>query len=507
MRRNTHRICPGETATLNAITSAENPTYQWTPTTLGSEATATTIPYTGEDVTTHADQYSVTVTDKYGCTGIGTFDVFTMPKAYINNKQYTICADNEATLSIISDDKVPTGSSTIAPYEFTYNTTYSWTIVSNTGVDGATAGTAQANFTTGTLTNTTLVTQTVVYEVIPTTTTTIEGVNATSCTGASFTITVNVKPKVTNTGAITEFDDADVIITLWYGACDTLYNVITPTYTNNILPADLTVNLSNNVSTENSGPILGRIAPGEYSIVWKLTDECGNEITYTKKYIVRYPNCGDADPNYPSEQPYTVKDVDNNVYHTVRIGCECWTASNLRTVTGAANSSVYQSSDYPNVTENEEKFGRLYSWYTAVNVPENENSATPTVSTAAESNYNYVRGICPEGWAIPNSYNLSSMVSIAGGADAVKSSSNLYWLPGAEGTDASGFGARGAGYYDPSIDRYVNLMGETYFWSYESSSSFMAKCGVITYYCPQLMIEEKLKGMGYSIRCIRRENP
>ena len=168
---------------------------------------------------------------------------------------------------------------------------------------------------------------------------------------------------------------------------------------------------------------------------------------------------------------------------------------------------MYHSSEYPNETENEDKFGRLYSWYTAVNVPENDNTAEPTVSTAAESTYPYVRGICPEGWAIPSSYNYTSMVAIAGGTDAVKSSSNLYWLPGAEGTDASGFGARGAGYYDSSIDRYVNLMGETYFWTYEHSSSYKGKCAVITYYCPQVMIEEKMKGMGFSIRCIRRENP
>lgn len=491
-------LCPGEVTTIGVITDAENPTFAWTPSSLGTGQYATTIAYTGEDVTVHTDNYSVEVTDKYGCKSHGDVDIYTTPKAYISDKTYEICTPASATFTPESTDKVPAG----IDGTFTYTTTYTWTITSNTGVTGATEGTNESNFTTGTLTNTTLSTQTVTYSVIPTTATNDGGYDATSCSGDAFTVTVEVKPSITTAGAITDFDDADIIITLWYGACDTLYDVTAPTYTNN---TDLSVILSNDQASANNGPIMGRIAPGVHEIEWKLTDECGNEVTYTKKYIVRYPNCGDADPNYT--EPYIVKDVDNFEYHTVRIGCECWTASNLRTVTGAANSSVYNSPDYPNETENEEKFGRLYSWYTAVNVPENDNSATPTVSTAAESNYNYVRGICPEGWAIPNSYNLSSMVSIAGGADAVKSSSNLYWLPGAEGTDASGFGARGAGYYDPSIDRYVNLMGETYFWSYESSSSFMAKCGVITYYCPQLMIEEKLKGMGYSIRCIRRENP
>ena len=203
--------------------------------------------------------------------------------------------------------------------------------------------------------------QTVVYSVVPTTVTTVEGTEVTSCTGDAFTVTVKVRPKVTNDGAITNFDDDDVIITLWYSACDTLYYVETPTYDNSILPADLFVTISNSASSSaNAGTLLGRIAPGEYTIVWTLTDMCGNYVTYTKKYIVRYPNCGDNDPNYT--EPYTVT-YDGYTYSTVRIGCECWTAENLRSTkysddTDIPSSNVYHSDDYPNDAENEAK-GRL----------------------------------------------------------------------------------------------------------------------------------------------------
>ena len=470
-------------------------------TTLG--ATATTIAYTAEDIYVHADHYSVKVTDKYGCEVTGEIDIYTTPKAYIANQTHTVCTPNSVTFAAATGDKIPATSTTIGTYNFTSTTTYSWTITSNTGVTGASAGTDQPNFTTGTLTNGELTTQTVVYTVVPKTTTTLGGIEASSCEGDAFTVTVNVKPTITTAGAINPFDDDDVIITLWYGACDTLYYVNAPAYTNN---TDLTDVLSNNKATVNEGTtLLGRIAPGEYTIIWTVTDECGNHVDFPKKYIVRYPNCGDADPNYT--EPYYAVDADGNVYHTVRIGCECWTASNLKTVSGAANPMVYKCNEYPNEADNEEKFGRLYTWYTAVNVAEGDNTTEPTVTTAAYSTYPYVHGLCPTGWAIPSTDNFNSMVNIAGGVNAVKSSSNLYWLPGAEGTDVSGFGARGAGYYDSSAERFMNLMGETYFWTYETSSSYGGKCAVISYYCPELLIQDKLKGMGYSIRCIRRENP
>ena len=496
-------LCPGETTKLTTNVTAEEPTYEWTPASLGDKDTTRTIAYTGEDVNVHPDTFKVKVTDKYGCEAKGEIVIYTTPKAYIANQEHTVCTPNSVTFAAATGDKIPAASTTIGTNTFTSTTTYSWTIASNTGVTGASAATDQANFTTGTLTNGELTTQTVIYSVTPTTVTSFSGSEVTSCDGDAFTVTVNVKPTIETTGAIDPFDDADVIITLWYGACDTLYYVNAPAYTNN---TDLTDVLSNNKATVNEGTtLLGRIAPGEYTIIWTVTDECGNHVDFPKKYIVRYPNCGDADPNYT--EPYYAVDADDNVYHTVRIGCECWTASNLKTVTGAPNSMVYKCNDYPNETENEEKYGRLYTWYTAVNVPEGDNTTEPTVSIAAYSTYPYVHGICPTGWAIPSTENFTSMVGIAGGVNAVKSSSDLYWLPGAEGNDASGFGARGAGYYDSSAERFMNLMGETYFWTYETSSSYGGKCAVISYYCPELLIQDKLKGMGYSIRCIRRENP
>ncbi|MBO7490842.1 MAG: hypothetical protein J6T59_00210 [Bacteroidales bacterium] len=500
-------LCPGETTTLIAATTAEEPTYKWYPNSLGTDQTATTIAYSGEDETVHGDYYTVLVTDKYGCTGTGNFTVYTTPKAYIAAKEYTICSDNAATMSPASDDKVPAGSSTINSYTFNYNTTYTWIITSNSGVDGATAGTDQANFTTGTLTNSTLETQTVVYSVIPTTTTILNfgGTNITnSCDGAPFTVTVNVKPKVTNTGAITDFDDADVIITLWYGACDTLYNVITPTYTNNILPADLVINLTNDKdNTVNQGTLLGRIAPGEYTIRWTFTDECNNSIYFDKKYIVRYPNCGEDDPNYT--EPYRVT-YDGYTYTTVRIGCECWLKENLRNQVDADGNNIAVAKVYQNDDSHLNPFGRLYTWYSAMGVTEDDNTAVPT--TAQGRLGIYTPGICPEGWAIPKDAQFEDMMTYAHNNTREASSKNqAYWLPGAAGIDPNnGFEAVGAGYYDHYADFYYNLLAETHFWtSTPSSTTYKGKCVTFTHICPEMIKEEMMKGNAISVRCVKIE--
>ena len=500
-------VCPGETTTLKVITNAEEPTYQWYPNSLGTSQTATSIAYTGEDVTTHSDYYYVVVTDKYGCSANGSFYVYTTPKAYIADKEYTICSDNGATLELTSDDKKPAGSSTISPLTFNYNTTYTWTISTpNANITGATEGTtAAANFTTGNLYNATLVTQTIVYTVTPTTATSVGGTVVSSCEGAPFTVTVNVKPKVTNDGAITDFDDADVIITLWYGACDTLYYVHTPSYINHILADDLEINLTNDkAGSVNQGTtLLGRIAPGEYTIIWTFTDECNNSIHFSKKYIVRYPNCGEDDPNYT--EPYRV-DYYGVTYHTVRIGCECWLKENLQNEKDLAGHDIEVAKVYLNDDSHLNPFGRLYSWYSAMNVPEGDNTAVP----ATDLGYlgTYVIGICPDGWAIPTVAQYDDMISYAHNNTREASSKNqAYWLPGAAGIDPNnGFEAVGAGYYDYYADSYYNLLAETHFWtSTPATTNWKGECVTFTHVCPEMLKEEMMKGNAISVRCVKYE--
>ena len=258
--------------------------------------------------------------------------------------------------------------------------------------------------------------------------------------------------------------------------------------------------LSNRVSSVNSGTILGRIAPGTYTIVWTLTDECGNPQSYTKNYIVNYPPCG---------TDLTAIDNDNNTYQTVRIGCECWTKSNLRTTTYSDGSDVafaraYSSQAYPDTTANKANFGLLYTWYSAVNVEEGNDTAEPEVKTAAGSGYPYVQGVCPEGWAIPSMAQYYNAVSTVANIDGMKSTDINKWLPEHAGTDESGFSAVGAGFYNAGLG-FESLLGKTWFWSYDQNIH-TAQSASIGYYCNEMLNEEQPKGMGFSVRCIKRDS-
>lgn len=463
---NDAELCFDETTTLTA-NGANISSYKWST---GETTDSITTPAQAVGNKT----YLVTITNISGCTATDDITITTHAAVEtVSDTTLDICTGNGFSYT-------PTTSSTTLKY--------TWTIASNEGVTGyAAQSTLTAAPIAGTnLRNSSNEILTVVYEVTP-----WEG----SCSGTPFNVTVNVKPSIEN--ATVSFYDADVNITLYYGACDTLYYVETPTYTTDY---EGTLTLSNNVSTANSGTILGRIAPGTYTIDWKLTDECGNSQIYTKNYIVNYPPCGTA---------LTAIDTDNNTYQTVRIGCECWTKSNLRTTTYSDGSDVafaraYSSQAYPDTTANKANFGLLYTWYSAVNVAEGNDTAEPEVKTASGSGYPYVQGVCPEGWAIPSMAQYYNAVSTVANIDGMKSTDINKWLPEHAGTDESGFSAVGAGFYNAGLG-FESLLGKTWFWSYDQNIH-TAQSASIGYYCTEMLNEEQPKGMGFSVRCIKREN-
>lgn len=330
-------------------------------------------------------------------------------------------------------------------------------------------------------------------------TTTPVPVHVTTICATNEDITINVisSPQPGLSATDVEFDDKNDTITLYYGVCDTLYYVNTPTYSATSSSAYSTSDfiLSNDKAGVNEGTtLLGRISGGEYTITWKLTSPCGNYIEFPKKYVVMYPPCGNG---------ITVTDADGNTYETVRIGCECWTKPNLKTKTGVKDTCYV----YQNDPVNEDKFGRLYTWYSAVGITKDGSAADIDTTTDPKSGIKYIQGICPTGWAIPTAAAYSNMVAAAGGVNNIKSSDATTWLSGHAGTDAAGFTAVGAGYHVDHDYYFYDLLGETFFWTCEGDPiTKKGTCCSITHICPELLIKTVETGMANSIRCVKRDN-
>ena len=288
------------------------------------------------------------------------------------------------------------------------------------------------------------------------------------------------------------FDDSNDTVYLYYGICDTLYDVQIPNYTTTSeYEADLIV--SNNRSSSNTGAILGALTGDtDTTITWTIEDPCGNSVSYTKHYVVLYPKCGAG---------VTVTDVDGIEYQTVRVGCECWTKTNLRTSTVSDTSFIYQNNPaYDTI------FGRLYTWYSAVGLTK-DATTDPVTTTDPTSNITYVQGVCPTGWALPTANSYITLITTAGDTKHLKLSDATTWLPTLKGTNATGFGAVGAGYYTEIQPNYYDLMGEAYFWT--SDGDLVAKkglCSSITHNCPTILLKLINMNSGLSVRCVKRSN-
>ena len=234
---------------------------------------------------------------------------------------------------------------------------------------------------------------------------------------------------------------------------------------------------------------------GVDTVTWTLRDECGNAMTTCKQLVtIQYKPCD------------TVQYM-GYVYPAVRIGHQCWLAENLRYEYGNYAS-------YNNVTDNLDKFGYLYSWYTAVGVPEGTTTVDPTFETADNGSL-YVQGICPNGWAVGSMEDFHTLELTAGSMASLKDPGTAYWLSGYEGDDpGTGFNARGGGWYNSTRSRYEDILTGFHFWRADApgistltTSTTVISC-LISYHCDQILERTSRKDDRRSVRCIRKKiNP
>jgi uncharacterized protein (TIGR02145 family) len=201
------------------------------------------------------------------------------------------------------------------------------------------------------------------------------------------------------------------------------------------------------------------------------------------------------------ESSELVKDVDGNIYKTVRIGTQIWMAESLKTTKYSNGDSIgttipgtldisgesipkYQWA-YDGNESNVETYGRLYTWYAATDS----------------------RNICPTGWHVPTDTEWSTITtylvgeSVSGGK--LKETGITHWKsPNTGATNESGFTALPGGYRYGS-GTFYDIGGTGNWWSSTEVSTNNAWCYTIYNNLRNVNKHYGKKTNDLSVRCVK----
>jgi len=191
---------------------------------------------------------------------------------------------------------------------------------------------------------------------------------------------------------------------------------------------------------------------------------------------------------------------DGQTYKTVEIGTQTWMAENLN----------YESADsycYNRKTSNCSKYGRLYTWSAAMDSEGKWTANGWSCGYWVVCSPTYpVRGVCPEGWHLPDTTEWNALFTAVGGIsmaeEMLKSTSG--WPSDRIGTDAYSFSALPAGYYNGE-STYKNEGSHGYFWSSTEliTDGYFAYYTDLAYFHSFGIFSTNNKYRGYSVRCVK----
>lgn len=225
------------------------------------------------------------------------------------------------------------------------------------------------------------------------------------------------------------------------------------------------------------------------SILWTISI-ANRQLVCEQSVAISFPPCGEA---------LQVIDANGYLYHTIRVGHLCWLKENLKSTwyddedrTPIPVALIYTSRLYPDTLYNLHTFGRLYSWYSAMKLPEGNQYTAPQVDSLG-----HIQGVCPTGWRIPTNEEFLYLGEYAGG-EALRTSS--YWLT--QGNNATDFSALPGGYFHAPY--YDNLMGDAYFLMYHNKDPTTPWVAHLSYACSEMTFLAVEKIDALSMRCIKQ---
>ena len=215
---------------------------------------------------------------------------------------------------------------------------------------------------------------------------------------------------------------------------------------------------------------------------------------------------------------------DGQTYKTVTIGDQVWMAENLNyaytDVPYEYNGYTSDSTSwcYNDDPSNCAKYGRLYTWAAAVDSVGTWTTNGKGCGDGSKcSPTGTIRGICPEGWHLPDTTEWETLFTAVGGVQdesytirwngagtALKSTSGWNEFEGesGNGTDAFGFSALPAGARDGNGDYYSG--GDyAFFWSSTEGSSSYAYSMYLHYGNGYAYLNDLNKNYGHSVRCLK----
>lgn len=196
---------------------------------------------------------------------------------------------------------------------------------------------------------------------------------------------------------------------------------------------------------------------------------------------------------------------DHKSYRTVVIGTQTWMAENLNYADSARypgmktrNGCSYNSLDSC------KKYGRLYTWAAAMDSAGTFSINGKNCGGSKTCSPVYpVRGICPEGWHLPDSTEWAKLITAVGGktqaGKMLKSTSS--WAGHGGGFDAYGFsalpaGRKGNGYQDTHLTGWFWSSTEFYAYAYYMALRYQDDEAY-------LRCDENRKPYAVSVRCVK----
>jgi len=202
------------------------------------------------------------------------------------------------------------------------------------------------------------------------------------------------------------------------------------------------------------------------------------------------------------QQPNIVKDIDGNIYHTIKIGNQVWMLENLKVthyrngdpiknITDAklwSNTTDGAYCDYNNDAKNADIYGHLYNWYAV----------------------NDSRNICPIGWHIPTDEEFKTLEEYLGGNNIaggkLKESGTKHWVsPNIGASNESGFSALPAGCRLVN-GNFLNINKDVHFWTSTERNDSGAWTRYLSDDSQESFHHYGNKHYGFCIRCIKDQS-